>query len=37
LEWDKTPPPPQLPETVLAGTLERYIEAYTTLVVEADG
>ena len=37
LDWDKTPPPPQLPETVLAGTLERYIEAYTTLVVESDG
>jgi phosphoribosylaminoimidazole-succinocarboxamide synthase len=34
LDWDKTPPPPQLPEDVLAGTLDRYIEAYTTLVVK---
>ena len=34
LDWDKTPPPPALPEAVLAGTLQRYIEAYTTLVVE---
>lgn len=28
LDWDKTPPPPPLPEDVLAGTLERYVEAY---------
>lgn len=34
LDWDKTPPPPQLPEAVLAGTLDRYIEAYTSIVVE---
>ncbi|WP_343192836.1 phosphoribosylaminoimidazolesuccinocarboxamide synthase [Coraliomargarita sinensis] len=33
LEWDKTPPPPNLPDEVLKGTLERYIEAYTTIVV----
>jgi len=32
LDWDKTPPPPALPEAVLAGTLERYIEAYSTIV-----
>jgi phosphoribosylaminoimidazole-succinocarboxamide synthase len=32
LDWDKTPPPPALPEAVLAGTLQRYIEAYTTIV-----
>ena len=31
LDWDKTPPPPALPEDVLAGTLERYIEAYTKI------
>ena len=31
LDWDKTPPPPPLPEAVLKGTLDRYIEAYTTL------
>jgi phosphoribosylaminoimidazole-succinocarboxamide synthase len=34
LDWDNTPPPPQLPDDVLAGTLDRYIEAYTTLVVK---
>ena len=32
LDWDKTPPPPKLPDEVLKGTLERYIEAYTTIV-----
>ncbi len=32
LDWDKTPPPPPLPEDVLSGTLERYIEAYSTIV-----
>ncbi|MGB0417071.1 MAG: phosphoribosylaminoimidazolesuccinocarboxamide synthase [Coraliomargarita sp.] len=32
LDWDKTPPPPALPVDVLEGTLERYIEAYTTIV-----
>jgi phosphoribosylaminoimidazole-succinocarboxamide synthase len=26
--WDKTPPPPRLPEAVLVGTASRYIEAY---------
>ncbi|MBT4757405.1 MAG: phosphoribosylaminoimidazolesuccinocarboxamide synthase [Opitutae bacterium] len=34
LDWDKKSPPPALPRAVLAGTLQRYIEAYTTLVVE---
>lgn len=33
LNWDHAPPPPSLPQEVLEGTLERYIEAYTTLVV----
>lgn len=28
LDWDKTPPAPALPESVLAGTLERYVEAF---------
>lgn len=28
LDWDKTPPPPTLPDEVLAGTLDRYIEAF---------
>jgi phosphoribosylaminoimidazole-succinocarboxamide synthase len=32
LEWDKTPPPPPLPDSVLRGTLGRYIEAYNRLV-----
>lgn len=31
LDWDKTPPPPSLPDEVLAGTLDRYIEAYTKI------
>ncbi|HKK17928.1 MAG TPA: phosphoribosylaminoimidazolesuccinocarboxamide synthase, partial [Opitutales bacterium] len=33
LDWDKTPPPPKLPEDVLQGTLKRYIEAYKTIVL----
>ena len=33
--WDKTPPPPSLPEEVLRGTLERYIHAYHALVADA--
>ena len=32
LDWDKTPPPPSLPDDVLEGTLERYVEAYSTIV-----
>ncbi len=32
LDWDKTPPAPTLPDTVLAGTLERYVEAYEKIV-----
>ncbi len=32
LDWDKTPPPPTLPDEVLAGTLDRYIEAYAKIV-----
>lgn len=28
LDWDKTPPAPALPADVLAGTLDRYVEAY---------
>jgi phosphoribosylaminoimidazole-succinocarboxamide synthase len=31
LDWDKTPPPPALPDSVLAGTLERYVEAYALI------
>jgi len=33
LDWDKTPPPPPLPDEVLAGTLDRYVEAYAKIVV----
>lgn len=32
LDWDKTPPPPSLPAEVLAGTLDRYLEAYAKIV-----
>lgn len=32
LDWDKSPPPPSLPDEVLSGTLERYIHAYKALV-----
>ncbi|MFO8026489.1 MAG: phosphoribosylaminoimidazolesuccinocarboxamide synthase, partial [Opitutales bacterium] len=32
LDWDKTPPPPKLPDEVLEGTLKRYVEAYAHLV-----
>lgn len=32
LDWDKTPPPPSLPDRVLSGTLERYVHAYKALV-----
>ncbi len=31
LDWDKSPPPPPLPEAVLNGTLNRYIQAYAAL------
>jgi phosphoribosylaminoimidazole-succinocarboxamide synthase (EC 6.3.2.6) len=29
--WSKTPPAPLLPPNVVAGTLERYVEAFRTL------
>lgn len=28
LDWDKTPPPPRLPDEVVAATSARYVEAY---------
>ena len=34
LDWDKAPPAPALPAEVLAGTLDRYVEAYVKI---ADG
>ena len=32
--WDKTPPPPTLPQEVISGTSEKYREALKKLVVE---
>ncbi|RCL32813.1 MAG: phosphoribosylaminoimidazolesuccinocarboxamide synthase [Puniceicoccaceae bacterium] len=32
LDWDKAPPAPALPAEVLAGTLDRYVEAYEKIV-----
>ncbi len=31
LGWDKTPPGPELPEEVVAGTRARYVEAFELL------
>jgi phosphoribosylaminoimidazole-succinocarboxamide synthase len=27
-DWDRTPPPPDLPDDIVAGTRDRYVEAY---------
>jgi phosphoribosylaminoimidazole-succinocarboxamide synthase len=32
--WDKTPPAPEVPEDVVAGTRERYVEAYEKITGE---
>ena len=32
--WDKTPPAPELPDDVVAGTRERYVEAYERIAGE---
>ncbi len=32
LDWDKTPPPPRLPEHVISNTRARYLEAYRRIV-----
>lgn len=32
VDWDKAPPPPALPERVIRGTRERYVEAYRRIV-----
>src|SRR6185436_8076898 len=32
--WDKTPPAPELPEDVVAGTRERYVDAYERITGE---
>lgn len=37
LDWDKTPPGPELPEEVAAKTSEKYLEAYLTLTGEELG
>jgi phosphoribosylaminoimidazole-succinocarboxamide synthase len=34
LDWDKTPPGPELPADIIAKTSEKYIEAYYTLADE---
>jgi len=34
-QWDKSPPGPTLPESVVAATLERYLEAYRRLTGSA--
>ena len=33
LDWDKTPPAPELPDLVVRKTREKYLEAYTQLVL----
>lgn len=30
-DWDKTPPAPDLPDEIVSGTRERYVEAYETI------
>ena len=36
LQWDKSPPVPALPANVLAGTLDRYIEAYVKIIGDSE-
>jgi phosphoribosylaminoimidazole-succinocarboxamide synthase len=36
LDWDKTPPGPELPPEVVAGTRSRYLEAYRLLTGRTD-
>ena len=33
--WDKTPPAPAIPDDVVAGTRERYVEAYERISGES--
>src|SRR5207302_3767946 len=35
LPWDKTPPAPPLPEDVIGGTRQRYLEAYERITGRA--
>ncbi|MFP4477305.1 MAG: phosphoribosylaminoimidazolesuccinocarboxamide synthase [Desulfatibacillaceae bacterium] len=37
LDWDKTPPPPALPDDVIAGTRDRYVQALTQLTGDSHG
>jgi phosphoribosylaminoimidazole-succinocarboxamide synthase len=32
IQWDKTPPAPELPEEVIQKTRQKYLEAYVRLV-----
>lgn len=36
LDWDKTPPPPPLPENVIENTRQKYLEALNALVGSGD-
>jgi phosphoribosylaminoimidazole-succinocarboxamide synthase len=36
LDWDKTPPGPELPPDVVAGTRERFLQAYRVLTGRSD-
>ena len=35
--WDRTPPAPEIPDAVVAGTRERYVEAYERIAGEPFG
>jgi len=35
-DWDKNPPAPALPEDVVQGTRQRYVEAYNMLTGRND-
>ncbi len=37
LDWDKTPPGPELPDDVVSGTRERYLQAYENLTQKTLG
>ncbi len=37
LDWDKTPPPPSLPDEVVAATRDRYIEGYERITGKTFG
>jgi phosphoribosylaminoimidazole-succinocarboxamide synthase len=34
-DWDRTPPPPDLPDDIVSGTRNRYIEAYERITGES--